>query len=126
MIHAKGEGWTYTELALAIGLRAMGEDYNDIGMRLDRIPDDVARTLHKARNLLRAENWIEPLLADTRTARANLPEKRAVRVQFPAYRVKRNVPRLAAEFGGRRDLTGYLMGDPAPERSALHEKGTSK
>lgn len=126
MIKHFGESWTYDEIARAIGLRALGEENIDIALRLGRTREDVAMTLHKARCLLRSEQWIEPLLVNKRTPRADLPDPRADRLEPRTYRPKRNVQRLAAEYAATRDRTAALMGDPVPGRSALSKKGMTE
>ncbi|MEH0076012.1 hypothetical protein V6L76_17465 [Pannonibacter sp. Pt2] len=112
-------GWTFDELARAIGLRAMGEDYTDIALRLNRPRLEVVRQVGAARSLIRAEMWIQPLLAEPR-------REEPVEVPVPGtpvlrpYRVRPDIDELAAMTA--RDNTAALMGDPAPGRSALERK----
>lgn len=106
--------WTIRELALLIGMRALGEPYEAIAAMLARSPADVTATLRTARCLLRAEEWIEPLLVANSVDRTRYPEQRVPAVPARQYRISPHVDQIAAL--AKRNPTSSLMGDPDPGR----------
>ncbi|MCY1705212.1 hypothetical protein [Pannonibacter sp. SL95] len=114
--------WTMQELAMLIGMRALGENYEAIASTLARSEADVATTLRTARCLIRAEEWIEPLLTVNSVDRTRYPERRAAAVPARQYRVSPHVDQIAEL--AERNPTASLMGDPQPDRRAT--KGPRK
>jgi len=111
-------GWSKRDLALVLGLRALGDDYDKIAYRLNRDIDDVRSVVVKARCLFRAEGWLCKLL-DRHDNSNKLPaDPPQIKVWLP--RKFRVVPvALQVRPPSSNELTAHLMGDPPPGRSAL-------
>lgn len=116
-------GWSKRELALVLGLRALGDDYADIAALLNRDFEDVRSVVFKARSLCLTEGWLCDLLdrLDTRQGLAvDLPQTKSwLPRRYTAVPVVVPSPRPSAAA-----LTAALMGDPAPGRSALNQTHT--
>lgn len=115
-------GWSKRELALVLGLRTLGDDYDKIAYRLNREVEDVRSVVFKARCLCLTEGWLCKLL-DRHDNRQNLP------VDLPQTKTwlprKFTVNPVAVRDGrpSSAELTAGLMGDPSPGRSALDQAG---
>ncbi|MEO9586546.1 MAG: hypothetical protein ABJG23_03985 [Marinobacter sp.] len=113
-------GWSKRDLAFALGLRALGEDYGRIAYLLHREADDVRAVVFKARCLCQTEGWLCTLL-DRHDGRQKLP------VDLPQSKTwlprKFTVPPVVdhAKRPGTAEITATLMGDPIPGRSALDQ-----
>lgn len=112
--------WSKRDLAMVLGLRALGDDYDKIAGRLDREVEDVRSVVFKARCLCLTEGWLCKLL-DRQDDRQNLP------VDLPQTKAwlprKFTVSPVAVRQGRPTslELTANLMGDPLPGRSALDQ-----
>ncbi|WP_306148930.1 MULTISPECIES: hypothetical protein [unclassified Roseibium] len=117
-------GWSKRDLALVLGFRALGDDYDKIACQLNREEEDVRSVVFKARCLYLTESWLCKLL-DRQDDRQNLP------VDLP--QTKTWLPRkftvspvaVRERQPTSSELTASLMGDPLPGRSAL-DKAQSK
>lgn len=122
--------WPYTEIALLIGLRAMGEDYDAIARVLKRERADVIACMRTARRYLREETWIAGFLDDIPDDEG--PGGKALRRALVAPRRYSIVPDLddmiAAERQARkvRPAPDWLPGDPPPGRSAYDARESAK
>jgi hypothetical protein len=114
-------GWTYLELAAAIGLRALGDDADAIAGTLARDRDDVIRTLRHARALMSAGCWVEQIL-DCAEAEDAKPTHDELIAPFRARRFVMSPLAPTARPVRSRSTTATLMGDPAPGRSALDQR----
>lgn len=118
-------GWSKRDLALVLGFRALGDDYDRIACRLNREEEDVRSVVFKARCLCLTEGWLCKLL-DRQDDRQNLtvdpPQTktwlpRKFTVSPVAVRERRPTS---------SELTASLMGDPLPGRSALDKAKTKE
>ncbi|HOT82282.1 MAG TPA: hypothetical protein PLQ12_03150 [Candidatus Defluviicoccus seviourii] len=132
----KGD-WSYRDLAQAIGLRALGEEIGEIAIILGRSRDEVAKALAFARTQIRAETWIEDLLAPTerplapakppapaKPARPPAPTK-LPRQPEKIFRNWRPAPVIHRMPDIPANVTAAFCGDPSPERSALNQRPRS-
>lgn len=113
-------GWTYGELALAVGMRALGEDAETIGGMLGRDPRSVTSVLAFARGLLSKEGWPALLLRNQeaieqrlRCERPDDPDRIEPFVKRPIHE-----PPVLPPVRRPGDVTASLLGDPTPEQRA--------
>jgi len=114
------KNWSLQDLAMLIGLRALGMDYDFIADRLECSRGEARGMLQAARGHLQSGQWVDDLLAD--------PDHRAIdesdRVDRHAggqrqFRVKRV---SAVSHVPVRDVTAELMGDPASPHTPKRER----
>lgn len=131
--------WLHGELALAVGLSMLGEDWESIALSLGRPESDLADAFVIVRDIQIYVRWSERIEALRRDAKAlresNETERREAkrlaeiptpRVLEPQERPARWVPRRFAKTACcpeiSRNVTAQFMGDPDPNRSALSQK----
>ncbi|WP_319774448.1 hypothetical protein [Breoghania sp.] len=111
-------GWTYGELALAVGMRALGEDPETIAGMLNRERIEVIRVLAVARGLIVTEGWPALLLRDQaeierclRRVRPNVAER------VEPFQVRNfSVAKIINPPEHGPDVTARRLGDPTPEQ----------
>ncbi|PTW61396.1 hypothetical protein C8N35_102105 [Breoghania corrubedonensis] len=123
------QGWTYGELALAVGMRALGEDAETIGGMLNREPKTVTQALAFARGLLAKEGWPALLLRNQDALERRLRNDRPDdpdRVE--PFRPRRAHPApVITRPDHARDVTAERLGDPTPEqRARIAERDTQE
>ena len=111
-------GWTYEELVMAVGMRALGEDHEAIAGMLIRKPDDVAKTLHLARGLIAADGWPARLIREQEAIERSLRRERPEDDRIAPFRprTKRTKPVLPPRPPA--DVTAVIAGDPTPQQRA--------
>lgn len=131
--------WLHGELALAVGLSMLGEEWESIALSMGRPESDLADALVIVRDIQLYVRWSERIEALRRDARAlresNEAERREAkrlaeiptpRVLEPQEQPARWVPRRFARTAycpeTPRNITAQFLGDPAPNRSALSQK----
>lgn len=131
--------WLHGELALAVGLSMLGEDWDSIALSLGRPTSDLADALIVVRDIQIYVRWSErtetlkreakshrqALEAERREAK-RLAEIPTPRVLEPTEKPGRWTPRRFAQIphcaANPKNITATFFGDPAPGRSALSQK----
>ncbi len=107
--------WKQTDLALLIGLRALGNDFEFIADRLDCTTAEARGMMAAARGQLRSDLWVEHLLSTSdHEARDETDRVKPGAGVLRKFRVSPHLDLIrAAETA---DITARLMGDPEPGR----------
>lgn len=111
-------GWTYEELVMAIGMRALGEDHEAIAGMLIRDPNDVTKTLQLARGLIAADGWPARLLKEQEEIDHRLHCERPDNDRIAPFRPRREHPKPVLPPRPPADVTAVIAGDPTPEQRA--------
>ena len=119
-----GTGWTYLEIATAIGMKALGESIETIGNTLGRQQASVKEALSCARSLVAQGGWPADLLREQDEVERKLRDRAAVMITEPVApfipRRPHPMPVLPTPRHGR-DVTAVIAGDPSPQRRAYIE-----
>lgn len=110
------KNWTLADLAMAIGLRALGQEYDFIADRLNCTVSEARGVVLAARNHLKSGIWVEDLIADTDHRVIDESDRidrsaggpRKFRVNRASLRAPQPSPNATAD----------LMGDPSPGKGA--------
>lgn len=111
-------GWTYEELAIAIGMRALGEDHEAIAAMLIRRPEDVTKTLQLARGLLAADGWPAGLIRQQEEIERLLRRERPEGDRIAPFQKRTKKPMPVLPYRPPADQTAVIAGDPSPAQRA--------
>lgn len=117
--------WTYEQVALAVGYCILGEGLNSIARHLGTNAADVRKTLAEVHEHTGERDLLLKLPCEGAKDRPSNPRPlhQLPVVHNPQTEVFRRW-RVADRRDwpeGRGNITADLMGDPSPERSALHQ-----